>query len=432
MPDDPIPLTGRDAIKLKERMAQGLTILLDLLEADDHGAQARRMAPYATLGTLMTEAPEAVQPLLDLAWELREADRLSPLFRLDEGEPAVVQGTHQSIKPCDRSFDEVVVFALRETARAFFERAGNDWAIEQAETARARWRAQERARGAAPLARLVRLFRRTPEPVFDPADFRDQAPQNGLYEALEPFLEDPGQFALVRAYSGLTRSKVAALGDMLRDVRDPGALQLVASMTGEDLPFLQNCARVCATSHLAAEARGGAPAPEGSVEDLTARLFADLLGQHPDLARSFLGAGKPIEASIRVYAPLFGTGTWAVMADPEASRNAVNVPDPIQPLLGPLCQYVSPEVSRAWQQMSTIEIIHDLLELALKEFPRDELIGYLSDPERVPVWASLPRRFNNQFNYKRNAPPANSTRNFEDLKVVASGIFESLRQGKVL
>lgn len=439
MAEDPIPMSGRDATKLRERLGQGLTILTDLLGQGEHRDLGERVAAYTNPVVLMTRAPETVLPLLRAAWELRNQPRLDQLFKREEGGSEVVSSPDQPIAPCNRTFKEVVTFALRATAEAYFERSESDWSIEQAERARQRWKDSKLAESNGLLYRLTRLFSKEAEPVFDPAEYRQRAPMKGLFPSLEPYLVSSEQFGLLRSYCRWSVPKVEALGTLVHSFRDPDMISFIGGLGETDLSFLRGCARSCV------EAMNARPTPKKGVklppyrpkspeqmDREEAAMFADLLTNHLNLVPELLAMGRNADSSLRLFAPLYGTETWNVMQDPSSADNVVNVPEEIQPVLGSLCRYVPPKLSRLWAQVNDVEIMKDILLFCRDEFPENEMAFYLSDASRYPVWASLPRLFNNQFAYQRDAAPSKAVKNKDDLRAVTSGIFDALKTGKVM
>lgn len=437
MTEDPIPLNSRDATRLRERLGQGLTILTELLEQGHHQGLGKRMVPYTNPVVLMTRAPETVLPLLRAAWELRDQPRLNQLFLEKEGGDDVVTSRDQPIAPCGRSFTDVVHFALRATAEAYFDRTESDWSIQQAQRDQQRWLEERRAEGNGIFRRLTRLVSKKADPVFDPAQYRPRAPMKDLFGPLEPYLVSHDQFGLLRCYCRWSPRKVETLGGLIHSLRDPDMIAFIGELGDEDLLFLKKCARSCVEAMNARPKvkKGEKPPPyqpksEKQLDRQEAAMFADLLTNHLDLVPALLAMGRNADSSLRLFAPLYGTETWNVMQDPSSADNVINVPEDIQPVLGSLCRYVPPKLSRLWTQVNDVEIMKDILAFCRDEFPENEMAFYLSDASRYPIWASLPRLFNNQFNYQRDAAPSKSLKNRDDLRAVVSGIFNALRTGK--
>jgi hypothetical protein len=142
--------------------------------------------------------------------------------------------------------------------------------------------------------------------------------------------------------------------------------------------------------------------------------------------------GPTAEKLIHTVAPIFQDDLWDVFADEAALLNVINTPEHLVRALGPFCRHVPPGLSQIFLQMNDQEIIKDILRFCRETFTEKDFAFYLSDASRLAVWGGLPKKFNNNFKYQRDAMKSNLIRNEEDLRTVSGGIFESLRQGREL
>ncbi|WP_041794299.1 hypothetical protein [Pararhodospirillum photometricum] len=432
---------GPQPARIKGRVLQGFGALRQVLENAGRQDVARHLAAWASVDELLARSPELVPVLLNLAWEQRRDPAFGDLFLAEDG-TGLAEAQDQPIAPCGRTFQQIVLSHLYASARLAFEAAEKEWATNEAKRARLQWRKEQKAARRS----LMRLLRKPREPDFDPATFRLRAPMRGLYEAMKPYLLRPEQFGMVSAYALLSRAQVEVLGDLLPSFTKSEQIGYLAGLNEGDLYVLRRSARLFAEWKLGVRrpkktARASPlpdDVPEISAEDEAklvaeeSRVFRELMAKHHHAIEELRVMGANAEKLINLLAPVFGDGIWAILDDKRALANVVNTPEHLMEVLGPFCRYVSPALSEQWLQMNDQEIIKDILKFCRETFREKEFASYLVDPSRLVVWASLPSKFNNNFKYQRDAMKSKLVRNEEDLRTVSAGIFESLRQGKVL
>jgi hypothetical protein len=424
-------------MSLKTRVQEGYRLLRALLEKAGHREMVERLSPWDNVDAVMVNGPELVPTLLSMAWELRHDGSFANLFRAADGS-GIVEDKAQPLAPCGRSYVQIIQSHLLACVRLGIDRAERDWAVKEARRAQNRWRKQKEKE---PKSLFKGLFKREKEPEFKPADFRRKFPGHGLYEVLRPHLKRQDQFLLARAYTQLSVAQAEVLGDLLEEFNKPEQILFLASLTEGDISVLRGCA------HIYAQWKVIPPKPkkrpnqdaepvtaemEEQVEEEEARVFRDLLANHHEAVDKLKEMGPTAEKLIHTVAPIFQDDLWDVFADEAALLNVINTPEHLVRALGPFCRHVPPGLSQIFLQMNDQEIIKDILRFCRETFTEKDFAFYLSDASRLAVWGGLPKKFNNNFKYQRDAMKSNLIRNEEDLRTVSGGIFESLRQGREL
>lgn len=431
------PPDSTGPVRLKARVQEGYQVLRTLLERSGRVEVADRLAVWPSVDDVMTQAPELVPGLLAVAWDMRQDAAFAPLFAA-QGGSGVAETQDDPIAPCGRSFRQILQSHLFATMRLNVDRAERDWAAQEARRARARWRKEQED---APRGLLKGLLSKPKEPSFDPESFRPRFPGHGLYDAIKPYLTRPEQFGLIRAYTQLRTAQVQVLGDLLPLFTRPDQIAFLAGLTEGDISSLRISARIYGEWSLGyrkrKRKRNAEPAPltdeeKAALAEEESRVFRILMAKHHGAVETLRGMGPNSEKVINLLAPVFGDDMWEIMDDPAAMANVINTPEHLIPILQNMSRYVTPDLSRALLQVNDQEIVKDLLAFACETFKDNELAFYLSDPSRLPIWDSLPAKFNNNFKYQRDAMKSSMVRNEEDLRTVASGIFNSLRQGRLM
>ncbi|MGB1027631.1 MAG: hypothetical protein ACPGYL_13810, partial [Rhodospirillaceae bacterium] len=221
-------------------------------------------------------------------------------------------------------------------------------------------------------------------------------------------------------------------------------IKAVAKLDHSDINLLRGCARVFGEVRLGLSGPGAKSqgrSAEEVAKEAAARdalqaaeqvAFTEMVVDHPECLDNLLTLGTNADRLIRQVAPVFGTKVWAILGNPSALDNVVNVPGHLMPALGPVSQHVSPELSQAFTHVTNPELIHDILSFAREEFGDDKLAELLLDPSRRQVWIGLAPKFNNSFKYQRDAIKSGLVKNHEDLRTVCIGIFNALRHGTAL
>ena len=127
--------------------------------------------------------------------------------------------------------------------------------------------------------------------------------------------------------------------------------------------------------------------------------------------------------------PPFEAELWDVLEDGQAVDNAINCPTHIALVLKKGVRHIPPEVSQALDELQNPDIARDLIKIGLDELGEDKLHGYFENEGCFSVWKGIAGKFNNQFNYQHDAKgDVKDLKNFEDLKGMASGIFDDLKK----
>ncbi|MCF8481173.1 MAG: hypothetical protein K9H25_12130 [Rhodospirillum sp.] len=424
-------------VRLKARVQKGFQLLRGLLEKAGDQDVTKRIARWDSVDDVMIAAPDLVPTLLAVAWELRHDGAFTDLFQALDGS-GIVEDKNQPIAPCGRSFAQIIQSHLFACVRLGLDKAERDWSVKEARRAQSRWRKQQ---AEAPKGLLKGLFKREKEPVFDPADFRRRFPGHGLYEALKPHLKRLDQFPLVPAYVQLSCAQAEVLDDLLEGFNKPDQILFLASLTETDISVLRRCARIYANWKLFPPKPKKRPNQEDEpfTEEMAralaveeSRVFRDLMANHHQAMDKLKEMGPSAEKLIHMVAPIFRDRIWEIFADDTALLNVINTPEHLVGALGPFCRHVPPALSEILLQMNDQEVIKDILRFCRETFKEKDFAFYLSDPSRIPIWTALPKKFNNNFKYQRDAMKSNLIRNESDLRTVAAGIFESLRQGREL
>ncbi len=425
--------------RIKSRIQKGYSILVALLSKAGQDDLVQRLSQRKSVDEVMAGEPELVPVLLGMAWKLRADSSFADLFQSQEtGAP--VDTEDEMIAPCGRSFNQIKQSHLFATARLYLDRAEREFAIREAKRARIKWREQQEEARQGLKGKLSGMLSKTKEPSFEPEGFRRRFPGYGLYDLLKPHLRDPSQFTMIRAYALLSTRKAEILGDLLPRFTHPDQVKYLAGLDETDIAVLRGVARTYAEVRMGLhKSRKGRndPAPlddamERRLDKEEQRVFEDLLANHHPAIDQIRTMGKNADKLVKQLTPLFGEDVWKIIADPKVVDNVINTPDHLMSALGPFCQFVTPQLSQIFLQMNDQEIIKDVLRFCREIFKADEFAHYLSDSSRLAVWSSLPKKFNNHFKYQRDALKGGALRNEEDLRTVSAGIFESLRQGKVL
>jgi hypothetical protein len=426
--------------RLREQVQIAYDLLRDLLGRAGYETLLAELEGLDSVNEVLRRRPESVPLLQRAAWELRHEKKFSALFR-NQATGAVVEGRDEPIAPCGRTFAQVEQAHLYGAARLFFERLELDFAKRQAKAEAKAWRkerAEQKKKGLA--RRLVGGLKglAAEAPRFDPDDYRTAYPGHGLYAVLKVHLNHDWQFHLIPAYARLGTRQAEALGDLIGYFTEARQVEMVAGLTAQDIGQARGFARAyaeatCGFSH----GRRG----DGGTEDQMARLaalhkeerqaFDLLLTRYLDCLPPLRDAGPGAEATVRRLAPVFKEEVFALFKDPTALENAVNCPDLVIDIIGASARCCPPAVSRALGQIQDKALTRDLLVLAMETLSPEEIEVYLADPVRLPIWDALPGRFNNSYRYRADAPEDSTTaRNLDNLRMIAGGIFDSLRRGR--
>lgn len=441
------PPAGRDrrVPRLREQVQVAYDLLRDLLGRAGYDGLLAQLKGLDTVNDVLRHRPEVVPLLQKAAWELRHEKKFSELF-LNRDTGAVVESRDEPIAPCGRTFAEVEQAHLYGAARLYFDRLELDYATRQARAAEKEWKKAQAARKKSVTGRLMSgLKELTSEPPrFEPDAYRADYEGHGLYEVLKPHLRHDWQFRLIPLYARLRTRQAEALDDLITFFTEPKELETLVSLKAQDIAQARGFARAYAEAILGVQRGGrrGAQAQGEDAEDQMAkiaavqaeerRVFDLLLTKYVASLEPLRDAGAGAETTVRRLAPVFKEEIFALFQSPEQLENAVNCPDFVLKIIGTAARACPPKVGAAFTQIQNRDLAKDLLTLTVEALTAEELEEYLADPKRLPIWNSLPAKFNNNYRYQADAPSDSTTlRNLENLQMVAAGIFDSLRSGRV-
>lgn len=432
--------------RLREQVQQAYDLLRDLLGRAGYDRLLAQLEGLDAVDDVLRQRPESIPLLQKAAWELRHEKKFSQLF-LNAETGAVVETKDEPIAPCGRTFAQVEQAHLYGSARLFFDRLETAFARKRAREEKQEWKQEQTRKKNSGLAgRLAHSLREltTDAPTFDPDDYRADYPGYGLYDVLKPHLNHDWQFHLIPLYARLQTRQAEALDELLTFFTDPRELEQVVNLSSEDIAQARGFARAYAeaVNGVSIHGRGRSNARDMDAEAEAARrataqkderrLFDLLLTQYVGALGPLREAGGGAEGIVRRLAPIFREDIFALFEDGQALQNAINCPDFILKILGTSTRACPPRVSQALNQIQDKAVTRDLLTMAVESLPAEELEEYMADPKRLPIWNGLPAKFNNNYRYQADAPSESSTlRNKENLRMVADGLFDTLRTGRV-
>lgn len=434
----------RSAPSLRPRAQAAFELLLRSLRKAGRTDVLEMVGGLDRVDDVLRERPASVPTLLELAWQLRDVAEFSPYFQRADGHSTVTD-RDQPIAPCNRSYDQVVRAHLHGAARLLFERRERAWAERRARAAREQ-RRQRKGQGGGLQSRLMAPLKTMldGEGDLDPDEFRAEYPGYGLFSVLKPSLREPWQFAVLETYARLGTPQARAFGHLLSRVRSAEMLDTLVNLSVDDVGLIRT---VCRTFievrqnikldkaprwQLSTEAREANDAAEKQISAHEDAVFETVVLKHTAALPLIRELGINIAPDVvRRLTPVFGDEVWDLLTHPDDLENARAMPDHLLPVLGPVSRHVPPDISIMLSQIKDRALAKDLMAFAREAFPDDELARYLSDTARRPIWNALPSKFNNAFRYQRDAQSGGSLRNSDDLRVVSTGIFQSLRLGKL-
>ncbi|WP_246152093.1 hypothetical protein [Roseospira navarrensis] len=416
--------------------------LLALLRKAGRTEILEPIAGLERVDDVLRERPAQVPTFMELAWQLRAEPDFAGFFRAS-GSDRPVSDRNTPIAPCDLTFDQIVRAHLQAAARLSFDRRERDWVRRRArkEQTRRQKRKGSESRGGLS-SRLITPLKTMWDGDTDLEELRTLYPGHGLYPVLKPHLREAWQFPLVEIYGRLSTAQARILGHLIAHVRDREMLEMVVGLDVEDLAVVRAACRAFAESYLnlqqdkrmrwelsaeAARARDEAETRISTQESIT---FDTILLHHRGALDAIRTLGLDVRPVIRRLTPVYGNTIWTVLESPQWVDNAQAVPDHLLKVLGTLGYRVPADISTILGHIRDRDLAHDLLAFAREEFSDDELVRYLADPARKPVWNALPAKFNNAYRYQRDAPAKGSSlHNSESLRLVSTAIFQSLRLG---
>lgn len=412
--------------------------LIEIVSESGDDNLAKALTNRATIEDVMRDAPEVVKHLLDLTWSLREDDRIRQYLSGGDGTP--VSTKEDSISPCDTHFAGICIAHLTGTARLVVARVEREWAESEAKSRQRDYATlvSKMKRNPIGLCRLLfrSLFRRHPR--FRPIDMMPDSPKIDLYPALKPHLKDTDQFSLVTAYASLNKRQVEAIGNLIRGITDPAAIERLAEYDSRQLKVLAECCWAFADTVLVHPKTSkdyterlprNTPLLDGvdlpSV--LGGQILTGLVMTYEDTVPTILlddTLSKTLATSLCV--PLMDE-TWSVFRDSEVMANISRCPTDVVHGIGSFAGHVPEQVSIALHEFENPTIARDLLEIGLEAFGEDQMSRLLNDSGLVTKWTDLPARFNGKFNYSRESN-GGSVKNIYDLRDEAKVIFKAMRE----
>lgn len=428
---------------LRERCQEGYLLLRTLLERAGMGKLVEPVKGIDVVDDVLRTKPEIVPTLLTTAWGLRGEKVFQPLF-LHQKTGAPVTSQKDPIAPCGRTFQEVMQAHLYGAARLYFDRLEREWAAQRARQAEAKWKKQQQDKKKSLTGRLMSNLRdiAAEDQAFEPARFRSSYQGYGLYTVIRDHLKEDWQFRLIPLYATMTPRQAEALGDVLTWFREPKELEVLLKLDTADISLARSLARLYSeaifglsrnpdTRRMDADELETYRQRVAQAAKEERKTFNALLTRHIHAMPALKETGAAIEQITRRLAPVFRDAFWDLFKDPTALNNAVNCPDFILKVIGVSARALPPRVGTVLTQIQNRDLTRDILVLALERFSREDLESYLSDPERFPLWNYLPAKFNNVYRYQADAPSdSNTLRNFENLKLVCEGYFDSLKSGR--
>jgi|GEM_PF-1071041 len=449
---------GRDGAPAKPRperrtrpssrpaMQMGFDRLRVLLEKAGRSDILKRLESLGTVDDVLREQPTLVPTLLALAWEMRSQPGFAPLFRGTD-QRTIVSHPDTPIFPCGLSFTEVQRVHLLGATRLACERLERAWCQRRAQQERDRVRRERQQQARSSLQTRLMGSLKTMldgDGEVSPSQFRTEYPGHGVYQSLKAELQDPWQFQMLDLYARMSSAQARMVNHLIRHLTTREALERVVRMDAEDLALVRTVCRAHAKMiltlqlspdplwQMTPEEQADARIAAERVDMLENATFDALILKQPAAVEAIVTLGlRNASEVIRRLTPVFGDDMWTIMEDEQALNNARSMPNHLLTVLGPVSRHVPPGISEILNCIRDRALARDLLGLARETFPDDTLGAYLADPDRKPIWNSLPAKFNNAYRYQRDAESGSGLRNLEDLTTVARALFHSLEIGSL-
>lgn len=413
------------------------TIIEIVSESGDENL-AKALTNRAKVEDVMRDAPLVVKHLLDLTWSLREDDRIRPHLCGSEGTPIATK--EDPIAPCNTHFTGICLAHLMGTARLVIARVEREWAESEAKTRQRDYKAlvSKMKRNPIGLCRLLfrTLFKR--HPSFRPADMMVDSPKIDLYPTLKPHLRDTAQFELVNAYASLNKRQVEALGNLLRGITDPVAIERLGEYDSRQLKVLAECSWAFAdtvlvhpkTTKTYTERLPRNTALSDGIDLpslLGGQILSNLVMTFEETVPVILMDEALSKTLITALCVPLGDEAWSVFKDEQCMANVSRCPTEVVHGLGLFAGSIPEKISMVLNDFENPMIARDLLEIGLEALGEEQLSGLLNDDAVLPKWTELPARFNGKFNYSRESN-GGSVKNIYDLRDEAKVIFKAMRE----
>ena len=419
--------------QLAQDVFEDFVSFLEQAGADDVLDQ---MGRHKVIEDVMRFNPETVPRLLDTLWKLREQQTFVRYFRHTETGEAV-KNDMEPISPCGRPWSDVKQSHLFATARVYLKKQEDDWAVEKFIDEHGEEALEKLRTGDHSTVEQVRsVFKKQPTPD----DYKEEYPGHGVYAALKPFLTSEAQFKLVPLFAKMTTKQVKSLEGILSQLTTEEALEKAASLEPDAIFTAMPLAQAYAEAELLHERRADMPKHPNEKEEFKrnifdeARLHTDkvlinLIMERPETLAKINDLKSANRDAIHNLYPPFEAELWDVLEDAQAVDNAINCPTIIALVLKKGVKHIPPEVSQALDELQNNTIARDLIKIGLDDLGEEKLYGLLESEACFSVWKGIAGKFNNQFNYQHDAKgDQKDLKNFEDLKGMASGIFDDLKK----
>lgn len=439
MPKPPATKKSGDKRKnsvLRKQAQTVFEVLIEIMREQEDSDLADGLASWSTIEDVMRTTPAMVGHLLQLAWSLRTDDRLAPYFNDANGMPIELKDA--PIAPCNNHYSGVTVAHLQGTARLFIAQVEREWAKKEANARAREYADQVKAWKRSPLGLVRVLFRSLfgKHPRFLPADMLEDSPKKGLYPTLKPHLREPSQFTLITAYAKFNKRQVDALEDLIRGFLDPTAISRIADYDSRQIPVLTKCCWLFADTVLVhpdtSKAYSDRLPKDSALADgvdiqsiLGGQILSHLMMHYEETVPEILKDPELSECLVSALCVPLGETMWSVFSDEDAMQNIRECPVEVVHGVGDLARHIPVNVSVALRDFENPMIIRDLLIVGVEAFGEPQIKALLSDPMALPVWQSLPHKFNHDFNYSRDSDSP-TTKNIYDLRDEAKGIYRSL------
>jgi hypothetical protein len=429
----------RGSPEFRARAQQAYEVLREMIR--EHGGSdiAEGLSDKPTIEDVMRSQPEMVGALLDSAWQLKSHSKLTSYFKSGAGDDVLVEDQSHPIKPCGRTYDEVIQAHLYGSARLFFKRKENAWVKAQSSNLKK----LDKSVIGGPINLVRRMMGMKPK--INEEALRNLNPRKGLYESLKPYLLHRDQFKYIQEYSELSTKSATIISDIFENLRSSAALRVACRISPEALMNARACAFAYAESEIFAEVEAAAESrvTKRNVNELrrdkplikrvrrhTATVFADVLNKYIE-SIAFVEQHKAgAETVVRSLAPLYGEETWEILGEPGAVENVINCPPTVARELGRDTRYVSIQISTFVSQLQYPDIGRDLLKIAKEKLSEEDFHRALSEEAAIKVWEKIPGLFNNQFKYQHDAKAGGDKdiRNFKYLLAESEPIIKDLKE----
>jgi hypothetical protein len=347
---------------------------------------AERLKHWATLDDVLGDCPQLLPPLLTMAWQLRHLPAFTALFQTSAG--ALAEDTKTALKPCGKSFDQVVLAHLQGAMRVY--------CVRQEEA----WLAHEKTRTKPnPLTKLPllgglikRLLRQRDE------DLVRNYPQHGLYQMLKPWLRYPHQFALIEALATLPTSTVAILGDATRGLTSDAAIRNLAALESRKCKFVTGLARLFTETIIKAaeEARAAGrsftlepePVPSNAAE-ITGQALCHLTVDGLHLSKGAVGVRESARDIVIKMSLAMGYDMWRVFATQDSALNVAHCPAPLARALGGNTVHVHRKTSEALNALPDQHLIEGIVVGLYNGAGADALARWAANPACASGWQRI-------------------------------------------